>query len=362
MPASAATALLGAALTLCAALFDAEPLYVPGMAFLVLAAAAVGWVRLGARGLRIEREVGARVVVEDEPVEITVRVRPGGVPVPAGAIVDGLLPQPAALAAGSTATVLHLHARFARRGRRFLPPPRVVVCDPLGLVSTEVVGDGPAELLVLPRIHPVVAAPAGADGDQLGLVRGRPWVAAEIDLDGVRPLRAGTPASRIVWPAFARGGELIERRLRADSDTRPLVVLDPRGAADPADLDAAVRAAGSLAVHLARSGGCALLLPGDRRPVGIERTLAGWDRLHVRLALVEGGRPPALGVLGTRRGAIVYVAARRDARAPRALLGAVGGGRVLVVPGAREGRAAAFTVAGCTGYELSPRHAAREVA
>jgi hypothetical protein len=32
---------------------------------------------------------------------------------------------------------------------------------------------------------------------------------------------------------------------------------------------------------------------------------------------------------------------------------APGGGRVLVVPGALAGRRAAFSVAGCLGYELS---------
>lgn len=358
MPAAAATALLGIALVLGAATFDAEPLYVPGVTFVVLPAVAVGWVWLGASGLRVTRTVDARTVVEDDPVDIHVRVEPGVVPVPAGAVADELLSAPAALNAGSRPTALHITARFGRRGRRVLAPPRVVVCDPLGLVVREVHGGAPEELLVLPRLHDVQAAPGAADGDRLGLRRGRPWVAAEIDLDGVRPHRPGTPASRIVWPTFARSGELTERRLRADTDTRPLVVLDPRGAAAEEDLDAAVRATASLAVHLARVGGCALLLPGDRRPAPLESTLAGWDRLHVRLALVDGRRPPALGALGARRGPVLYVAARRDLRPPRALLGAPGGGRLLVVPGAAPGRTAAFTVAGCTGFEVSGRRVA----
>ena len=50
---------------------------------------------------------------------------------------------------------------------------------------------------------------------------------------------------------------------------------------------AAVRACASLAVHLARHGGCALLLPGDRRPVTLDPELAGWPHLHARLALVS---------------------------------------------------------------------------
>ncbi len=58
--------------------------------------------------------------------------------------------------------------------------------------------------------------------------------------------------------------------MRADADTRPLVVLDLRGTRVEADVDAAVRAAGSLCVHLADRGGVALLLPGDRRPLRLE--------------------------------------------------------------------------------------------
>ena len=55
----------------------------------------------------------------------------------------------------------------------------------------------------------------------------------------------------------------------------------------------AVRAAGSLCVHLARAGGCALLLPG-RPPPGRDRPRpGGWPALHARLALVEAGAAAA---------------------------------------------------------------------
>ncbi len=360
-PASA-TALLGLALVLAAATFDAEPLYVPGVAFVLLAAGATAWVVLGARGVRVERTLGSTRVLEDQPVAVDVVVRSGLVAPPSGLIEDELLPAPAFLAAGRRATHVRINARFARRGHKALAPPRVVVRDPFGLAERIVAADEPAEVLVLPRLEPVVA-PAG-DGGGNGVVarRGRPTVAAEVDLDGLRPLRAGAQASRIYWPALARGGELLERRLRADGDTRPLVVLDPRAPASADDLDAAVRAAGSLCVHLARSGGCGLLLPGDRRPTTLEPTLAGWPHVHVRLALVDARRGPHVAGLAARRGPVFYVAARAASRPPRALAHAPGGGRLFVVPGALAGRRPVLTVAGCTGYEVSPQHARAEVA
>jgi uncharacterized protein (DUF58 family) len=354
------TGLLGAALILTGALFDAEPLYVPGIAFVVLAVIVSAWVVSGARGVSIVRVVGARRALEDEPVPIDITVRSGRLTLPTGVIEDPLLGTPAPLAVGRRVTRLRINARFARRGRKLLAAPRVVVRDPFGLAMRPASGHAQdAELLVLPRIEPVVAIPPGGDGAGIaGAGRARQHIAAEVDLDGLRQLRPGTPASRIFWPSLARGAGMMERRLQAESDTRPLVLLDPRGAARDEDLDAAVRAAASLTVHLAKSGGCALLLPGDRRPVIIEPTLGGWPHAHARLALVEGAARPSLAALAGRRGPVLYVAARCVHRSPRALANAPGGGRILVVPGELAGRRPSFAVAGCHGYELSGTRAA----
>lgn len=355
------TVLLGLVLILTAATFDAEPLYVPGSAFVLLAAGAIAWVHAGSRRLEIARTVSARRVIEDDTVRIDIRVRTRSLALPAGLIEDPLLPAPAAIGAGRRVAHVVIDARFARRGRKRLVEPSVVVRDPFGLATRIVQGGGEAEVLVLPRIAKVVTPAGAGDGTGLAARRGRPAVAAEVDLDGLRPHRPGAPASRMYWPALARTGELMERRLRADTDTRPLVVLDPRGAEDKA-LDAAVRAAASLAVHLARDGGCALLLPGDRRPTALEPTLAAWDHAHARLAVVTSARGPSLAGLASRRGPVFYVAASAPRRPPQALTAAPGGGRVLVVPGTLPGRRAVFTVAGCSGYEVSGQRAAAEAA
>ena len=245
---------------------------------------------------------------------------------------------------------MRIKARFARRGLRVLAPPQVVIRDPLGLASASVQSSGPAEeVLVLPRIEPVLAPPAGGDGSQLGRRRS-PALAAEVDIDGIRPHRPGAPASRIAWLVYARSGELHDRVLRADADARPLVVLDLRGTAVASEVDAAVRAAASLCVHLARRGGCALLLPGERKPQLIDDGLRGWPAAHSRLALAEGGQAPALGAFGVRRGALLWVAARALAEPPRGLVRSTGEARVLIVPGTLPGRRPSFTVAGCSGY------------
>src|SRR3954453_10273467 len=91
------TALLGLVLALTAATFDAEPLYVPAIAFVVLAVGAVAWVHAGSRELRITRKVSARRAREDDTVLIDIHVRPGLLALPAGLIDDPLLPAPAAI-------------------------------------------------------------------------------------------------------------------------------------------------------------------------------------------------------------------------------------------------------------------------
>src|SRR3954452_22600879 len=355
------TALLGLVLALTAATFDAEPLYVPGAAFVMLAVGAVVWVQVASRRLTIERVASARRALEDDTVRIEIRVRTGSLALPAGLIDDPLLPAPAPIQAGRRGAQGIIDPRFGRPGRRQLVEPSVIVRDPFGLATRVVQGGGEADVLILPRIAKVIAPAGEGDGTGLAARRGRPSIAAEVDLDGLRPHRPGAPASRMYWPALARTGELMERRLRADTDTRPLVVLDPRGAADEA-LDAAVRAAASLAVHLARAGGCALLLPGDRRPTALEPTLAAWDHAHARLAVVTGTRGPNLAGLANRRGPVFYVAAAAPRRPPRALTHAPGGGRVLVVPGTLPGRRAIFTVAGCSAYEVSGQRVPAEAA
>lgn len=361
---AALTVGLGVLSLLAAGTFDAEPLYVPGAAFTLLGLFAAAWVSLGAWGLAVERDVGARTVVEGQPVGVSVRVRAGLTPLLTGTVDDPLLRVPVPLALGRREMALRINASFARRGRRVLAPVRVVVRDPLGLASRTLVAGTRAEVLVLPSIHPVTSLTGGGDDGVLSPRSGRPRMAAEVELDGVRPHRPGAPASRIQWSVFARTGELWERRLVADADSRPLIVLDPRtaGAEDPeAALDAAVRAVASLAVALAKQGGCSILLPGDRRPVLIEPGLSAWPRAHVRLAMVAGGdaAPSPAGVAG-RAGAILYVGARPVGGTPRALLGSPGATRILVLPeDARalkgpvpSGRRAVFSVAGCTGYAL----------
>jgi len=315
---------------------------------LIAALLAAAWVAGAVNGASLERSTGPPTVEEEHqwPVEVTADT--GLFPAPGGELVEPLLRGSLPMA-GHRSRRMRVAVTFERRGRRRLEPAQLVLRDPLGLLERRLETQAVDEVLVLPRIEPVVAGGRGAGVTAESAMGGRPAeVAAEIEMESLRPYREGAPASRIHWPTVARVGTLMERRLLADSDAQPLVVVDPTQPAGEAALDMAVRAAASLCVHLARIGGCSVLLPGDRRAAELGPDLGGWPGVHARLALVE----PAMGApaarLHGRRGAVFWVTARHGL--PRGLE-RVHAERYLVSPSVMRGDAA-FTVAGCGATPL----------
>ena len=217
------------------------------------------------------------------------------------------------------------------RGRHRLQPARLEIRDPLGLRVRSVFSDEPGELLVLPRIEPVVVGGSGAGGIRATTLAGIEEGAAarqldaraiELEVDGLRAYREGTPASRIHWPAVARTGELIERRLISGAESAPLVALDASRPASAGALDAAVRAAGSLCVHLAGRGGCAVLLSGQQRTVEVEPDMRSWPALHARLAIIGPSNAPPVLSRVLRSGTVFWVTAHARPAIPTALRGA----------------------------------------
>lgn len=354
---------LGSALLVAGVGFDSPSLLVPGVGFIGLALVAILWVEL-ARPSRLHRGRAPARVVEEEPYSLRLRAVGARLRPPGGTLCDPVLGKP--LVVGPRWDGRHeLEVRLRGRGRRELGPARLEVRDPLGLWVRTVESEAPGELLVLPRVEPVVVAGAGGGRGRSAAVAGMADGAAssrldaraiEPEVDGLRAYREGSPASRIHWPAVARTGELVERRLIAGGDSAPLVTLD---AADPAGedaLDAAVRAVASLCVRLASAAGCVVLLPGDRRPTALDPDLRGWAQIHARLALVEAGSPAPSGPRGMRSGAIFWVTAAVSPRLPQSLRAGGPAPRYLVAPAAtaRGGRVV-FTVAGCEGRSMGAR-------
>lgn len=364
---AAAVALAGAALVLLALSFESAILFVPGLGLIIVGLIAPAWVASAWRGARLRRVLDVERVVEDQPLEATIEIVSGRLGLPGCRIADPLAGAPIGLRvavapAGARVTELRVVARFPRRGRRVLAPPRLDLRDPLGIVSRSRLGEGRSqEVLVLPRTQHVQVLGSGAGNplDAAGAGRFSEPLAA-IEVDGLRAYRPGSPASRIHWPALARGAGLLERRLRADAGHGPIVVVDGRCAGPGPALDQAVRAAASLCLELARRGGCELLLPDERRALAIDPDLGAWPGAHARLALLEGGPDLPAPALGPRSGRVFYVAAE-PGRVPSLGAGTHSDAIVLVLPESAAGdlrRRPVLQVAGCLGFSLGSGRAA----
>ena len=371
MPSARSVIQLGGALLLAGALFDTPSLYVAGGALVALAAAAFAWVVLSARHVRVRRAPGPATAVEGEPYPLRVSIERGRLPLPGGELRDPALERPLALGLNPPRLVAD-QVRLGRRGRRRLEATTLLVRDPLRLCSREVRSAGTAEVLVLPRTEPVqpvgdragggagdgLREGGGESGDRgLGL---RPAPSPASELDGVRPHEDGVPASRIHWRTVARTGELFDRRLISGAEFSHAVVLDSSLGRETEALDKAVRAAASLCLHLAPAGGCALLLPGEARPISVDPRLGGWPGAHARLALVEADDGPPAPPARGHRGLTIRVSAMTQAPDARELARIAVGASHLVAPVEIPSVAPAFSVAGCSGYSLAGvRHRSR---
>lgn len=350
---------LGAALLVAGGAFEVPPLTIAGAALAMLALLLAAWLALARVGASVSRSQVPTRVVEDEPFTLRYRVRSGRLPI-GGWVGDPLVAEPVPAPARrrlrpQAELELSAEGRLPRRGRHRLPAAELLLTDPLGIGRALVTSREEDTVVVLPRIEPVLSPSGGQGPSAAQLRRGAGDLAAfglrdnpaDPELDGLRPYRQGTSASRIYWPALARAGELVERRLTAGGGAAPLIVLDSTGTPDGEALDRAVRAAASLCLHLGREGGCELLVVGASRRLAVDPDLASWPEAHARLAMVAPGGSLPLRDL-PREGTIFWVSP-----------GAPGGGGAgrrapaagyLVCAEPLRGVLATFTVAGCGGY------------
>jgi len=350
---------LGLLLTGAGAGFGSASLFVPGVGLSLLVVGLTLWVRLAASVLQIQRAPGPATLIEGENYPLHIEISTGFLPQPGAEISDPLLPSPATLAPGRKE--LEMEVPVHGRGRCPLKQCEVRLTDPLGIHSASKSVPINGEVLVLPRTEPVeVDRGRGGAGiaEMAGAAIASPATrieasAVEFEIDGLRPYREGSPASRIHWPTVARTGEMIERRLIAGSCSAPFIVLDASRPVSESALDSAVRAAASLCVFFAAAGGCSLLLPGENRPLDVDSALSRWPNIHARLALVESGTSLRGAARFPRTGPVLWVSANRASEASAELRKLKAARHVLVSPGPLAQIPVAFSVAGCHGQALA---------
>ena len=327
-------------------------LYVPGVALVALAVGAAAWVAAGRDGgAASTRQSGAaHAWSRRSPIRCASRCASGMLPPPGGELIEPLLGWPVPIA-GRWSRRVRINVRFSRRGRRVLEPGRLVIRDPLRLCSRELVGRGRGG---------GARAAAGRARDRPG---GGGAGAGEHGGSGHRAGRAGPaprrlarPSSRSTgcgptararrrrastgprWPAR---GEMLERRLVAELDSAPLVVLDPLRARSEED-----------ARHGRARRGLALRAPGARRRLrgpaarrpppdrGRRTTWAPGRRCTCASRWWRPARRRPRGARPARRGGALGHRRRPEPRAARARA-PPGRRRAVVVAAERAARCAA---------------------
>lgn len=230
------------------------------------------------------------------------------------------------------------------RGRHRLGPLTLSVSDPFGLTDRELSLAGTAEILVLPRVVPLVDRAGGAHG--VGVDGTIPHMVAlhgEDDVS-VRDYRDGDDLRRVHWPATARTGNLMVRQEDRPAMKRAVILLDSResvhGPTTSPSLEWAVTMAASAVAHTERAG-YAVHLVSASPDAGIGQVTDRRDTCFEALALITPGPDEDLaGVLhsaGSVVGpgglimAVVGACSEDDARAIASLRPPGSSGSALVV-------------------------------
>jgi uncharacterized protein (DUF58 family) len=224
----------GVLLTLVAFMFDASPLFVPGIAFTALGLATPAWISLSAGGSSVRRRLHADRVLEGEPLEATIEVRRGRFGLPGARVIDPLADHSVAigrsmsLIGGAREAHVRIVASFPRRGARQIAPSSLIIQDALELARRGGCG------LLLPgerraiAVEPDLASWPGTHA-RLAVVEGGPGTRPPILAGGARlgPVLyvAAQPLERLptALAAVGRGGCVIvlPRELTNRMQARP---------------------------------------------------------------------------------------------------------------------------------------------
>ncbi|GAA2093313.1 DUF58 domain-containing protein [Actinomadura alba] len=261
-------------LAVCAATVVSLTLFALAVGLVVVVASAALTVTVAARRVTVTRSLDEREVLEDEPLLLSFGVHGiGGLPVRLEVLFGDETGDehwvPLEEFGGTMPFIV------GRRGAYRLDPTPLRLVDFFGIFRRTVFAG---------ELEPVLVLPTPDTGAHVLVPPGAP--AEDIDPDGLRPYVPGSPVSRIHWASLARGGDLHERRFASPPAGLPLVIVETAGADDPAKVDWVARAAAGCVLRLTRSGGCKVMLPGDK--AATEVTDAGARHaVHRRLAGLE---------------------------------------------------------------------------
>ena len=212
-----------------------------------------------------------------------------------------------------------------RRGRFAVGPLAASTTDPFGIARREWSVGGTTDVVVCPRVHPVLTPTLGAGREQRPDANANPRGVVHDERGEFRTLRdyeVGDELRRVHWRTTARTGRLVVRQDETPWLPRAGIVLDVRPSAyDDRAFEVAVEAAASVATSLRRDRRRVRLQTGS----GLDLTGTAPDAMLEQLATLEPGGPDRLEHvlvrLRRRRDSdlVVVIVGRIDAAVEQAL-------------------------------------------
>lgn len=257
-------------------IFGSTAVAVAGSGFLLAGLLGRWWTRAVAPGLEFERQLGTGDGLEGSDVVVEVRVRRLRRLLVGSVLVRqrlGEVEREARMRGGRAGVVFPQ----VPRGRHELAPAELTITDPLGLERAVERIEPAVTILVRPRV-PVLTSVFSAHGVlDSGAARSAFRRPLGFEIHAVRDYVPGEPLRSVHWPSTARRGRLMVKELD-DAPRDDLAIIldqDRDGVAGPpggSSFDAAVRAAGAIALAHVRSG----------RHVTLLGTAPGSPAVHVR--------------------------------------------------------------------------------
>ncbi len=289
---------------------------VVGVGLLLAGLFARVWARRARGSTDVERRLLPGERVEGGDVRIVVRVRHRRQLIGGSVVLRQRL--------GPTQRDLRMHgaqAEFAfsglARGRHALGPLEVTLTDPLGLERVEERLDDGLIVLIRPRVPALRSVFSSQGARESGAARSAFRSSSGFEIHAIRDYTPGEPLRAVHWPSTARRGRLIVKELDDAPRDELVIVLDQDadGTAGPAgesSFDAAVRAAGALALAHALWGRRVVVVGSSPSfdPVRVTSGGHDWDVALDALAAVM----PVAGarVVGTLRAAAGPLAHARE--------------------------------------------------
>ncbi len=328
-------------------LFGVFELVILGVAVAGVLAAAAVWVRLIRLRLGVARRLEPLRVHAGNPARVELAVTND-----AGRRTPVLhLHDPVTGTRGASLLVAPLLGRSSVRAAYLLPserrgvlqvgPLRVTVSDPFGLTASSTTTVGRSELIVYPRVEPLVGLDAASGRDASSSAR-QPSALGRTgdDFSGLRAYVVGDDLRRVHWPSTARRGELMIRQNETPWHERTTLVLDVRAAAHTAaSFELAVSAAASVLSGAVHRGDQVRLVTTGGFDSGFGSGRSQLEAVFVQLATVRVDQLASLhrclellARRGSGGGSLVVVAAGLGAQDQRRVNGlAARFGRIVTV-------------------------------